>query len=149
MDWACWCAGRGAGVRRRAQAWALGRWAGRRGVGQACVGRWAGVRGALGWRAWGARQGRAVGVARGRGARQARRAAGARAAGARAREACAAGRAGHARQGRCWACGAREAQALCARPCTAWAWPGRLGWPWAVHPVHSTHCRSVLTRFFS
>ena len=26
--------------------------------------------------------------------------------------------------------------------------PGRLGWPWAVHSVHSTHCRSVLTRFF-
>ena len=57
----------------------------------ACVGRRAGVRGALGWRAWDARQGRAAGVARGR--------QGARAAGARARGACAAGRAG-------WAAGA-------------------------------------------
>ena len=27
--------------------------------------------------------------------------------------------------------------------------PGRLGWPWAVHSVHSAHFRSVLTRFFS
>ena len=26
--------------------------------------------------------------------------------------------------------------------------PGRLGWPWAVHLVHSAHFRSVLTRFF-
>ena len=26
--------------------------------------------------------------------------------------------------------------------------PGRLGWPWAVHSVHSAHFRSVLTRFF-
>ena len=57
--------------------------------------------------------------------RQGRRTAGARAAGARAR-----GRAGHARQGarqgRCWARGARGAQALCALPCTAWAWLGAL-----------------------
>ena len=29
------------------------------------------------------------------------------------------------------------------------ALPGRLGWPWAVHSVHSAHFRSVLTRFFS
>ena len=102
MDWACWCAGRGAGVRRRAQAWAQGRWAG--------------VRGALGWRAWGARQGRAVGVARGRqGARaagaQGGRCSGSRRAGARGmRGRGAAGRAelerhrrcarGHARPGR-------------------------------------------------
>ena len=28
------------------------------------------------------------------------------------------------------------------------AQPGRLGWPWAVHSVHSAHFRSVLTRFF-
>ena len=42
------------------------------------------------------------------------------------------GRAGRAQQGR-WALGAR---------------PGRLGWPWAVHSVHSAHFRSVLTRFF-
>ena len=27
--------------------------------------------------------------------------------------------------------------------------PGRAGWPWAVHSVHSAHFRSVLTRFFS
>ena len=26
--------------------------------------------------------------------------------------------------------------------------PGRLGWPWAVHSVHSAHFRSVLTRFY-
>ena len=26
--------------------------------------------------------------------------------------------------------------------------PGRLGWPWAVHSVHSAHFRSVLTLFF-
>ena len=26
---------------------------------------------------------------------------------------------------RCWAGGALGAQALCARPCTVWAWPGR------------------------
>ena len=133
----------------RAQAWALGRRRGRRGarlgagaLGWACVGRWAGVRGALGWRAWGARQGLAAGVARGR--------QGARAAGAQGGR-CSGGRrtgARGARQGRCWARGAREAQALCARPCTAWAWPGRLGWPWAVHSVHSAHFRSVLTRFF-
>ena len=36
--------------------------------------------------------------------------------------------------GRRWACGAAR--------------PGRLGWPWAVHSVHSAHFRSVLTRFF-
>ena len=27
--------------------------------------------------------------------------------------------------------------------------PGRLGWPQAVHSVHSAHFRFVLTRFFS
>ena len=27
--------------------------------------------------------------------------------------------------------------------------PGHLGWPWAVHSMHSAHFRSVLTRFFS
>ena len=88
-----------AGVRRRgrwgaglgvrgAQGWRA--W----GAGLACVGRWAGVRGTLG-----------------RGARQAGRASGRRAGHARQ------GARG-ARQGRCWARGAREAQALCARPCT-------------------------------
>ena len=56
---------------RRRGRWGAGLGAGA--LGWACVGRWAGVRGALGWRAWGARQGRAAGVARGRGARQAGR----------------------------------------------------------------------------
>ena len=28
------------------------------------------------------------------------------------------------------------------------SWPGRVGWPWAVHSVHSAYFRSVLTRFF-
>ena len=47
-------------------------------------------------------------------------------------------RAGRAQQGR----SRRAAWALGARP-------GRLGWPWAVHSVHSAYFRSVLTRFFS
>ena len=34
---------------------------------------------------------------------------------------------------------ARDRQALGARD---------LGWPWAVHSVHSAHFRSVLTRYF-
>ena len=29
------------------------------------------------------------------------------------------------------------------------ALPGRLGWPWEEHSMHSAHFRSVLTRFFS
>ena len=137
----------GAG-RRQAQ----GRWAqaGAGALGWACVGRWAGVRGALGRGArQGARQGtrqgtRQAGRASGRARerqefeRQARRAAGARAlAGARERGRAAAG----PRRGR-QALGARQAGAGRARP-------GRLGWPWAVHSVHSAHFRSVLTRFFS
>ena len=54
-----------------------------------------------------------------------------------------------------WAAGrwARGRQALGARQACARragrARPGRLGWPWAVHSVHSAHFRSVLTRFFS
>ena len=51
-------------------------------------------------------------------------AAGGRALGARGARLAGAGRAGRAR-------------------------PGFLGWPWAVHSVHSAHFRSVLTRFFS
>ena len=60
------------------------------------------------------------------------------------------GRAGHARQGRYWARGACGAQALCARPCTAWAWPGRwmgvLAGPAGLVLVHSAP-GSVLARF--
>ena len=40
-----------------------------------------------------------------------------------------------------WAQAQAGGRALGARP-------GRLGWPWAVHSVHSAHFRSVLTRFF-
>ena len=51
--------------------------------------------------------------------------------------------------GRRWA---RGRQALGARQAGAGraghARPGLLGWPWAVHSVHSAHFRSVLTRFF-
>ena len=46
---------------------------------------------------------------------------------------------GSAQQGR----GRRTAWAVGARPGVV------LGWPWAVHSVHSAHFRSVLTRFFS
>ena len=95
-----WCAGRGAGLRRR------GRWGAGLGAG------------ALGRRAWGARQGRVVGVARGRGARQAGRASGR----------CAGGWHAGARGMRGRARGARGRGAVgraeCERPCTAWAWLG-------------------------
>ena len=61
---------------------------------------------------------------------------------------CGAGRAGAGRAAGRWAhgraLGARQAGAGCA----GHARPGRLGWPWAVHLVHSAHFRSVLTRFF-
>ena len=52
---------------------------------------------------------------------------------------------GRRARGRAAGVGARGA----GRGRAAWAWPGRLGWPWAVHSVHSAHFRSVLTRFFS
>ena len=104
----------------------LGRWAVQRALGLAAE-RWARRR-VAGARGAGPCSGRA-GERQARGAR--RRAAGAWAraregerqlgAGAGGRQG--AGRAGHAR-------------------------PGRLGWPWAVHSVHSAHFRSVLTRFF-
>ena len=101
----------GAGARRR------GRWGARLGAGREGVWQELGVRGRAGRRC------RQLG-ARARGA-LARGRQGARAAGAQG-----GGRAGHARQGarqgRCWARRARRAQALCARPCTAWAWPGAL-----------------------
>ena len=118
--------------------------------------RWLGALGAQQAQAW--RAGRA-GVARGRGAGAlggmgagalGGTGAGARGAGARGRAAWRAGgrradggargaRAERAGQGRLG--GRRAAWALGARP-------GRLGWPWAVHSVHSAHFRSVLTRFF-
>ena len=123
----------GAGARRRGR-WGAGLGAGREGVWQAL-----GMRGRAGRRCrqLGARERGAAGAlvcgadgARGRqGARQAGRASGRRP-GRQVRGRQASGRAGHARQGarqgRCWARGARGAQALCARPCTAWAWPGAL-----------------------
>ena len=72
-------------------------------------------------------------------------AAGARAEGTRERGACAAGR--RAR-------GAHGAQALCVRPCTAWAWPGRwmgvLAGPAELVLVHSAPSSvfgTGLTRF--
>ena len=53
-------------------------------------------------------------------------------------------------QGRCWDRGARGAQALCARPCTVWAWPGRwmgvLAGLAGLVLVHSAS-GSVLARF--
>ena len=97
------------------------------------------MRGALGWRAWGARQGRAEGVARGRGARQAGRAAVALRARGTSKQRAAGARAGTA-WARGWAHGAGE-----ARP--AWAWPGR--WMGAQAGPVLVHCApsSVLARF--
>ena len=49
------------------------------------------------------------------------------------------------------AAGARKARGLDAGP-AAWALgarPGRTGWPWAVHSMHSAYFRSVLTRYCS
>ena len=100
-------------------------------------------------RAWGAQQERWKGAGRADGRRTAR---GARAAGAqsgrctggksagardtcgRARVARAAGRAGRAAGALLGALGPR---------------PGRTGWPWAVHSVHSARFRSDLTLYFS
>ena len=115
------------------RAWALGVARGAC-VGARASGSWAqvlGARQAGRWRA--ARAGaRQAGVARGA-------AAGARGARGRARQQARA-RAERAGQGQLG--GRRAAWALGARP-------GCLGWPWAVHSVHSAHFRSVLTRFFS
>ena len=116
-------------------------------------------RGALGWRA-GRTQAGTAGV-RGRWAWRAGRRAWARGQAAAARErsgrvgvrgswaqAQVGGRALGARQG----AGLAESRALGARQASAAragrARPGHLGWPWAVHSVHSAHFRSVLTRFF-
>ena len=124
------------GARERAQAWALG--AGKSARGAQSAGRRASER-----RRGGARARAGSGTA-GR--------AGARAAGrqARARQGSRRGRAGRW----AWARGALGVGALGvgargARPGRGLgARPGRLGWPWAVHSVHSAHFRSVLTRFF-
>ena len=113
------------GTGARAQAWALA------GAHGACTGR-AGGSSASARSAGGRTSGRRRGKARARAGSGTAGRAGAQAAGRQAR----------ARQG---------AAGLGARPCTAWALgarPGRLGWPWAVHSVHSAHFRSVLTRFF-
>ena len=59
--------------------------------------------------------------------------------GVRAVGACGAG--GSGTQGSRHGRGRRAAWALGARP-------GRVGWPWAVHSVHSAYFRSFLTRFF-
>ena len=112
------------GARARARAWALG------------AGRSARGAQATAARARGAQAGTRAGVGaagRGRPRGAARQGAGARRqlGGRRAR-------------GRAAGVGARGAGLGRA----AWAWPGRLGWPWAVHSVHSAHFRSVLTRFF-
>ena len=100
------------------------------------AGRWAHRRGA-------GRAGGRLGRAAGRGRRAGRCAAGAPMAGSgvqgargvRSRGAVGA-RPGRGRR----AAWARQAHGLGAE---------RAGWPWAVHSVHSTHFRSVLTRFFS
>ena len=63
-----------------------------------------------------------------------------RRAGERGRRQRHAGRAARTRQARGLGAG-RAAWALGARP-------GRVGWAWAVHSVHSAYFRSVLTRFF-
>ena len=48
--------------------------------------------------------------------------------------------------------GARASGSGAGRAAGRWergrARPGRLGWPWAVHSVHSAHFRSVLTQYF-
>ena len=119
----------GTGALKRWGARALG-WAGL-GAGLD-AGRWARGRVAGGWAR---RAGAGSGTARALQATSAR--------------ACGAGgsrRAGPA-AGRAQALGARRASGRRA----AWALgtrPGRAGWPWAVHSVHSAHFRSVLTRFF-
>ena len=110
------------------------------------AGEGAGVLGA-GRSAWGAQ----AAAARARGAQAGARAGvGAagrgRARGAARQGARAAGRQGAAGVGTRGAGRGRAAWALGARP---GRWARGLGWPWAVHSVHSAHFRSVLTRFFS
>ena len=123
--WACWRAGRARG----AGGWARRALAGS-GTARALQ--------ATGVRACGAGGGRRAGRARGC-------AAGVRGAGGvRCRRGAGAGRA----TGGVQALGARGARGKR----TAWALgmrPGRAGWPWAVHSVHSAYFRSVLTRYCS
>ena len=116
---------------RYSRGWAVGARAGACWARRQAQGHWAGRAWGVGWawQAW-----RTTGRARGkRGARQA-----GRAARGRGRQAQADGRQRRARgvrsRGGAWALGAR---------------PGRVGWPWAVHLVHSAYFRSVLTRYCS
>ena len=139
----CWA--RVAGRTARSRRWASVRAGRARRVRQAGVsGRGAqGMLGRAGLACWGAQGGRHMGA----GGRARARAsgnwaqAGGRALGPRQGAGPVAGRWARGRK----ALGARQASAgLAGR-----ARPGRLGWPWAVHSVHSAHFRSVLTRFFS
>ena len=129
---------RGSGAHGRWGGW---RWGGRRwgagalgraeqhGMARGAQAGTAGVRGRWAWRAgrrvWAREQAQAGGSS----ARAQRARGRARQAGRR--------RAGRERQSRRGRAGR-----------AAWAFPGRLGWPWAMHSVHSAHFRSVLTRFF-
>ena len=136
--------------------WATAHLSRRLGAGQAqgargaCVGsagaRWAGALGAR-------RQARQACVGAGRGAQ-----AGVRGrAGRRRQAAVARERSGRMGVRECWAQAQAGGRALRARQAGRWA-RGRqalggrgargLGWPWAVHSVHSAHFRCVLTRFF-
>ena len=121
--------------------WATAHLSRRLGAGQAqgargaCVGsagaRWAGALGAR-------KQARQVCVGAGRGAQAGLRGR----AGRRQQRASAAGVRGS------WAQAQAGGRALGARQGAGRTRPRRLGWPWAVHSVHSAHFRSVLTRFF-
>ena len=137
-----------------AGCWLAGRWLSARGVraGRAGRARQAGMLGARGRGAQGAQAAWALGrwaarapacgaLERPGALQQARQQAGQACMGADGRG-HAAGRAGGRRAGRAQQGRGRHATwALGARP-------GRLGWPWAVHSVHSAHFQSVLTRFF-
>ena len=132
--------------------WATAHLSRRLGVGQAqgargaCVGsagaRWAGALGAR-------KQARQECVGAGRGTQ-----AGVRGRAGRRRQAAAAReRSGRVGVRGSWAQAQAGGRALGARQAGAGRMgpsrPGRLGWPWAVHSVHSAYFRSVLTRFFS
>ena len=127
MDWACWRAGRRwtLGWVRRQGRWARQQALGRAGTARACSDGRRARAGSGTARALQATGARACGAGGGR--RAGRMAGGAQARGVRGA------------RGRMGAGAGRAAGAM----------PGRLGWPWAVHSVHSAHFRSVLTRFFS
>ena len=91
-----------------------------------------GVRGRAGSRRSGGRRGRARGAARHWRAERWR---------ARGREEQAAAGARQAGPRR----GTRDRQALG----TGWAWPGRAGWLWTVHSMHSAFFWPSLTRYCS